>query len=85
MQRGVYCHPQGPRFDLFAQATSPPEYNSWFGTIVHVTDKAFTLGCFSHLSQGYSKGTSLGTNGISKALILCFFKECSLRSGTLYV
>lgn len=44
-------------------ATSGPRYNSWGGTIVGVTDKAFTLPAAGHLSQGDSKETSLGTNG----------------------
>lgn len=44
------------------------QYNSWGGTIVQVTDKAFSLDRSGHLSQGDSKETSLSTNGSRKVL-----------------
>lgn len=76
---GVYCHLDGPQCGRFAQgpsvaSSSPHQYNSWGGTIVWVTDKAFTLDCSGHLSQGDSKETSLSTNGGGKVLCsLSFF------------
>ncbi len=86
---GVYCHPDGPQCGRFAQgpsvaSSSPHQYNSWGGTIVWVTDKAFTLDRSGHLSQGDSKETSLSTNGGGKVLCSLFlflslsFFFCSL-------
>ncbi len=74
---GVYCHPDGPQCGRFAQgpsvaSSSPHQYNSWGGTIVWVTDKAFTLDRSGHLSQGDSKETSLSTNGGGKVLCSLF-------------
>lgn len=89
---GVYCHPDGPQCGRFAQgpsvaSSSPHQYNSWGGTIVWVTDKAFTLDRSGHLSQGDSKETSLSTNGGGKVLCsLSLFHSLSLsfqRSGKL--